>query len=618
MSRRVGRSLRWAVFLLAGGIGTGVLAQVPPEVSGVRFADPGTLSWNSASNAANYNIYRGDVVQLTAGVPPGCHASGVVGTSFLTPATPNAGAGFLYLVTGESSSGSEGTPGNRSSGPQRALLGRCDPVLRHHLLDRITYGRNDYVNGRISALGLQGFVNEQLNPASISESSNTAMNFLLSLYNPPDAPEDLVYNQVIKAHYARRQLEQIMAQFWANHFSTDWGQVFEGLFEVGLVDGEDFRSPTELVHRELEKFRTHAFSGTFREILEDSAFSPAMVLYLDGNRNILGVPQENFARELMELHSMGVDGGYTQEDVRQMALIWTGWTVCRKTNGTINDPLAPCNFVGNGPWSTHFDFTQHDCRAKTLFAGTPEQVTIAATCNGGGQPTAAGINDATLALDAVAEHPSTKRFVSKKLLQKFATEKPSPAQIQTMIDTWNLTGGDLNELTRKAIELGNAPDMVGTKVKVPFETVIGAMRMARVDLNQINVVLPYVQMFTMSNAPHVFPLPTGYSELGTDWLNTNDLLERQDWASLVATEPLYGNRIINFLAANGLTAASPPASVADFILEAVVGGRVTPADRQRVIDMLTTNDSGQPIPMDNTRIQEAFGYVLGLAWYIEQ
>ncbi|MFN7966024.1 MAG: DUF1800 family protein [Acidobacteriota bacterium] len=597
---------------------TTALAQTPPEVTAVRFSNKTTLAWDSAAGAARYNIYRGVVSQLAAGVPATCHVSDVAGTSATTPNLPASGVGYFYLVTGESATSQEGTPGNRSSGAQRSLMGRCDPVIRQNVLDRITYGRNDYVNGRVAALGLQGFVNEQLTPTSISEADNAPLNALLALYNPVDEITDLIYNQLGRSHYARRQLEQVATQFWANHFSTDWGQVFEGLFEVGLVDNQDQRSPSELQNRELGKFRTRAFTGTFREILEDSAFSPAMVLYLDGNRNIIGVPQENYARELMELHTLGVDGGYTQEDVRQMALVWTGWTVCRKTNATINDPLAPCNFLGGGPWATHFDFTNHDCRAKTLFAGTPQQVNIPSTCNGTGGPTSAGLNDTTYALDAVADHPATKHFISKKLLQKFVTETPSEAQIQTLITEWDATGGDLKALLAKAIDGAFNPDNAGNKIKMPFETVVGAMRMARSDMNQFNIVGAYLQISALKNLPHLFPAPTGYSELGTGWINTNDLLERQNWAFAVANDPLYSSHIIELLAAAGLTAASPPASVADFILDTIVGGRVTPAERQLVIEMLTTNDVGAAIPMDNVRIKEAFGFVLGLAPYVEQ
>jgi uncharacterized protein (DUF1800 family) len=228
------------------------------------------------------------------------------------------------------------------------------------------------------------------------------------------------------------------------------------------------------------------------------------------------------------------------------------------------------------------------------------------------------VNDATYALDAVADHPSTKRFISKKLLQKFVTETPTEAQIQTMITEWDATGGDLKALVRKAIDGTFNPEAVGNKIKMPFETVIGAMRLSRSDMNQFNIIGGYLQIAALKNVPHLYPAPTGYPEEGGAWINTNDLLERQNWAFAAANDPFYSAHIIELLAAAGLTAASPPASVADFILDTIVGGRVTPAERQLVIEMLTTNDAGGAIPMDNVRIKEAFGFVLGLAPYVEQ
>jgi hypothetical protein len=187
-----------------------------------------------------------------------------------------------------------------------------------------------------------------------------------------------------------------------------------------------------------------------------------------------------------------------------------------------------------------------------------------------------------------------------------------------MITEWDATGGDLKALVRKAIDGTFNPDAVGTKIKMPFETVIGGMRLSRSDMNQFNIIGGYLQIAALKNVPHLFPAPTGYSELGNAWINTNDLLERQNWAFAVANDPLYSAHIIELLAAAGLSAASPPASVADFILDTIAGGRVTPAERQLVIEMLTTNDAGGAIPMDNVRIKEAFGFALGLAPYVEQ
>lgn len=608
-----------SVLFGASWLSVGALqAQTPPEVTNVRFSTKTSLTWNAASGSADYNVYRGLASQLRRGIPPRCHGDEITSLSFQTPEAPAPGEGFVFLVTGEAANGSEGTPGSPSAGGTRTLRGRCDPTMRTNILNRLAFGRDDYTFGRLQALGIDGFINEQLNPAAISEATNAPLNSQLAFWGVPDTYSEHTYIQIIRALYARRQLEEVLALFWDNHFSTDWRQVYEGLFEVGLIDDQDFRSPTELQEREFLKFRTTAFSGTFRDILDDSAFSPAMILYLDGNRNVVGVPQENYGRELMELHTLGVDGGYTQEDVRQMALIWTGWTVCRKTNATKDDPLAPCNLLGNGPWSAHFDVTKHDCRAKTLFAGTPQQLNVPSTCGAGGVPTASGINDATMALDAVAQHPSTRRFVSKKLLQKFVTETPTPAMIDAVVATWQSSGGDLVQLYRTVFGYLKNPDFAGIKVKSGFEQMLSAMRAVRADSNNLNLPFLEFYLFKLNNMPHLFPAPTGYPELGKAWINTNDLLERQNTSYIMATNPLFQEDIIPLLAANGLSAASPPGSVADFLLDVAVGGRAVPADRDDVIKVLTTDDNGNPAAQNDAQIRQAFAFVMGLAPFVEE
>src|SRR6185369_8605205 len=141
---------------------------------------------------------------------------------------------------------------------------------------------------------------------------------------------------------------------------------------------------------EFDTFQGLAFNGSFREMLEASAKSPAMIVFLDTMTNVVGAPNENYAREILELYTMGVDGGYTQTDVEQLARVFTGWSFCRKLTANASDPLAPC--IGTywdtaiaGPWSANFISSSHDCGSKTLFAGTPQQLILGSTC---GNPSA--------------------------------------------------------------------------------------------------------------------------------------------------------------------------------------------------------------------------------------
>ena len=195
-------------------------AQIPDEVPGAGFTDPTTLGWSPAADADFYNVYRGDLALLSKGVPGRCHGFQLGGLSFDTPATPEQGAGYFYLLTGESASGGEGSPGDDSDGFRRALLGSCSAVMRNHVQDRTGYGWDEWTRDRISTLGLAGYLQEQLNPATIDETDNDRLNDRLPLLTPPENIADLIAQQIVRGVYARRQLEQQAASFWSNHFNT--------------------------------------------------------------------------------------------------------------------------------------------------------------------------------------------------------------------------------------------------------------------------------------------------------------------------------------------------------------------------------------------------------------
>src|SRR5258706_12193197 len=144
-------------------------------------------------------------------------------------------------------------------------------------------------------------------------------------------------------------------------------------------------SQSTKLHYDLQNvLRDQAFNSTFREIIETSSLSPAMIVFLDTDNNVKSAPNENFARELMELHTMGVDGGYTQQDVVELARVFTGWNVCKKADADAADPLAACIPRSTystaseppGQWVRNFRISQHDSGQKILFAGTPYQKII--------------------------------------------------------------------------------------------------------------------------------------------------------------------------------------------------------------------------------------------------
>ena len=451
---------RWAavrslgfLFLLAFVVPPSARAQAPGEVQGVVVDGGATISWAPLAGADFYHVYRGDLAGLATGAAARCHGFEIGGTSFVSAAEPAAGAGHYYLVSGESTSDGEGTPGGPSAGGQRALLGRCMPVMRDQLLDRLGFGWSEWSRDSIETLGgLQAYIAEQLEPALIDESTNTDLNDRLAPWDPPADILQLIGRQVVSAVYARRQLEQQAATFWANHFNTYWGkiaEIFLGVYpqcdDMGMPEQCDPAFPAQAYlhsslaqHSELEAFRSLAFGGSFREMLETSALSPAMILFLDTYVSVGGNPNENYPRELLELSTMGVGGGYTQTDVEELARVITGFTICKKKDFLADDPLSPCveQYWITDPasrWAALFVPGNHDCTQKTLFQGTPQETIIPDTCSNPPD----GLADLDLALDAIVAHPSTPQYISRKILERFVTDQPDQAMIDVLVAEWN-------------------------------------------------------------------------------------------------------------------------------------------------------------------------------------
>lgn len=612
---------------------TGIGLSAPPaEVQDVEFQSKSGLAWTAVAGADDYTVYRGEVAAV-ATTPGKCHGDEIVATTFDSPADPEAGVGFFYLVTAESDLDGEGTPGFESAGPERGLLGTCDTILRNHVLSRVTYGWDEWSRDRLATLGRQGFLDEQLDPDLIDESTNTALQDRLTNIEPPETVQELQAIQVVRAVYGHRQLEQQAALFWENHFNTDYNTI-SGFFNVYADPVRRRLETTTLFYREIESFRDLAFGGTFREIAEASVLSPAMILYLDNDSNVVGRPNENLAREFLELSTMGVDNGYTQTDVEEVARVLTGWNVCKKQAGLVDDPLAACiprsiidtEFEPNGKWVRNFNFAQHDCEAKTIFAGTAYETVIGSTCDGVGDPTTAGVNDIYTVIDAVVAHPSTPEFISTKMLQRWVTEAPPQAMIDAIVSEWNdgtnpLGVGDLQEVLRAVLSQPEtfAPDTAGNKVRTPFEFVAATFRAIRGNTDGNATVRGY--LLRMQQLFFQNPIPTGYSEFGDDWLDTNNVLERQNFGADVSgrTGANFGGDVIGLLTDNGVSTAQGNAdAIVDFFIDALYGGALSPGERQRAIDFLNTDNNGVPSNYNDARIRDTVGLLLGFAQMSEQ
>jgi uncharacterized protein (DUF1800 family) len=319
--------------------------------------------------------------------------------------------------------------------------------------------------------------------------------------------QDLMEGKLLRAVYSNRQLEEVLTDFWYNHFN------------VFLDKGADRYMVTTY---ERDVIRPHVL-GHFRNLLLATAQSPAMLFFLDNwqskgpaprpnPRNQSGL-NENYGRELMELHTLGVDGGYTQQDVTEVARCFTGWTIREPNRGggfEFNDKI-------------------HDKGEKHVLG-----VTISA----GG-----GMGDGLKVLDILANHPSTAHFISKSLAIRFVSDNPPEELVQKMAKTYLKTDGDLLEVMRTMIYAPEFWDPANfrSKIKSPFEMVASAVRAVNGDVD-------YAQALTGQLNQLGQPLyrklePTGYSNVGAEWTNSASLLARMNFAMALAKGKIAGVKV---------------------------------------------------------------------------
>jgi uncharacterized protein (DUF1800 family) len=319
--------------------------------------------------------------------------------------------------------------------------------------------------------------------------------------------QDLAEGKLLRAVYSNRQLEEVLTDFWYNHFN------------VFLDKGADRYMVTTY---ERDVIRPHVL-GHFKDLLLATAQSPAMLFYLDNwqsktpsaklnARNQQGL-NENYGRELMELHTLGVDGGYTQQDVTEVARCFTGWT--------IREPKR-----GGG-----FEFNEkiHDQGEKHVLG-----VTI---------PAGGGMDDGLKVLDILAQHPSTAHFISKSLAIRFVSDDPPEQLVQKMAKTYIKTDGDLLEVMRTMIYAPEFWDPANfrSKIKSPFEMVVSAVRAVNGDIDFAQALTG--QLNQLGEPLYRKLEPTGYSNLGADWTNSASLLARMNFAMALAKGKVGGVKV---------------------------------------------------------------------------
>ena len=437
-----------------------------------------------------------------------------------------AGTGALTLT---SCGRLKGLASRMAIGPQPDELVPFTPPagngidLITHALNRLTWGAAPGEYHRVSALAatpedsLRQFVEEQLAPGTLEDrfvhAALAPMEAIrepvaeLYEYKPAQLNDELTRQAVIRAVHSRRQLYEVMVAFWTDHFNIDSSKTDCRWFKV--VDDRSV-------------IRPHAL-GNFRDLLKASALSPAMLVYLDGRanrkRNDSERPNENYARELLELHTLGVHGGYTQQDVMEAARCLTGWTVTgRETKNGLGDvamgvaALAGRDRGAGGIGRVFFDEGSHDNGAKTVL-GTQ-------------LPAGGGKADLDRLLDIVAFHPSTANFIATKLCRQFIADEPPQTAVNVVAAAFRDSRGDIKHTLRALFSTAEFASSRGTKIKRPFHFVVSALRAAHASTSAGSGVQRALRV--MGHAPFQYPTPEGPAPDGAPWLST--LLHRWDFA----------------------------------------------------------------------------------------
>ncbi len=427
-----------------------------------------------------------------------------------------------------------------------------------HLLSRAGFGPRPGQIEDVVRRGPTQWLEEQLAPgadpdldtrlARYTTLGYTTTRILALLNADPRAAavvtEELANAKVIRAVHGRNQLQEVLVDFWFNHFN------------VFVNDGFD-RSATTSYER--DAIRPHVL-GRFRDLLEAASLHPAMLYYLDNYLNtiprrvgsrVTGGINENQGRELLELHTVGVDAGYTQADVVEASRCLTGHGIDNLTTGG--------NYV--------FRSANHDNEAKQVF----------------GLAVAAGGNDTDVRrlFDHLASHPATASHVARRLCERFVADTPHPALVQRIAGVFLSTDGDLEQVMRALLGSTEfwAAAFAAPKPRTPFEYVAGVLRGAGAEVTN-----PAALRRTLGDMGQ--PLfqcnpPTGYSNRGGDWLNPSAQLYRMNFALDLAAGAISGVAAdVRGLVRDGGGDPDDPRSAAAAIDKQVFGHTLSPASLQ--------------------------------------
>ncbi len=427
---------------------------------------------------------------------------------------------------------------------------------------------------------------------------------------------ELQGSRILRAVYSERQLQEVLVDFWANHFNV-FAQKGADRWLLVAYDRDTVRPNT---------------LGKFKDLLRETAQSPAMLFYLDNfqsvspnangnnrlggqramqNRPLLDLLMgrraanrraqaesmkqpgeaakeqpaqrrmrrginENYARELMELHTLGVDGGYTQKDVQEVARCFTGWTIMAPRgyrSAALNQLNGRTNLAADAG-EFYFNARLHDDGEKTVL--------------GHKIPAGGGIKDGLMVLDILARHPSTAKFIATKLARRFVADNPSPALVERVAAAFTKSDGDIRETLRTLLAAPefNSPEAYRAKIKTPFELVVSSIRTLGGDTNGSPAIHQWIAR--MGEPLYGFQAPTGYPDVAENWVNTGALLERLNFSLALASNRIPGTRVNleRFFADANVGGTVDKARLMDRFLSVIVQGDISAQTKQTLLKQL--------------------------------
>ena len=394
-----------------------------------------------------------------------------------------------------------------------------DPVA--HALNRFTFGPGPGDYARVSAMGIEAFLEEQLAPEQIEDGvcERAVSRFgecwwepVGEAYDEDDEALSPVLRRValLRAIYSKRQLFEVMCEFWSDHLNIDPGKGDCRYVKI---------SDDQIV------IRANAL-GNFGAMIRASAKSPAMLWYLDGRANVKRdaeeKPNENYARELMELHTLGVHGGYTQQDVMEVARCLTGWTIlAKKDDGFSGKLLKPMKDRAK----VVFRKEAHDDGAKKVL----------------GQEIPAGLGEGDLdrVVDIVTTHPGTAQYIASKLCVRFMSDEPAQSAVDGVACVFTESKGDIKTVLRALFATPEFHASAGEKFKRPLHFIVSALRATNAATDADRGIVSYLEK--MGQVPFRFPTPDGYPARASHWLAS--LPWRWKFALALANNRIEGTRI---------------------------------------------------------------------------